>query len=145
MTRRQVRFRSCSSFSTFLVLNFNYLGEPIKRFAFVTCGDWDIGKMLPMQCEREGIEIPPYFRKGWVNIKTIFGVLYKRKRVNGMASMLNILNMELIGHHHSGIDDCRCVTFPLSPSCHFFFSLSLSLSFAFLFSLPFSLLVIAYS
>jgi len=24
--------------------------------------------------------------------------------------MLNKLNMELIGHHHSGIDDCRNIT-----------------------------------
>src|SRR5690242_1342917 len=82
-------------------------GLPIRKFAFLTCGDWDVGKMLPMQCNREGVPIPEYFKNGWVNIKTVFGSHYKRKKVQGMAGMLNVLNMDLLGHHHSGIDDCR--------------------------------------
>jgi Exonuclease len=49
--------------------------------------------------------IPAYFRS-WVNIKKVFGrVLGVEAR--GMAEMLHLLDMPLIGRHHSGLDDCR--------------------------------------
>jgi len=35
--------------------------NPEKLFVFVTCGDWDLGKMLPLQCSTYGIALPSYF------------------------------------------------------------------------------------
>lgn len=42
-------------------------GEPIN-FIFVTCGDWDLLKMLPSQCKYFNITYANYFRK-WINLK----------------------------------------------------------------------------
>lgn len=78
-----------------------------KRFTFATCGDWDLGKMLPKQCTQEGVERPKYFDE-WINVKEVFSKFYSMKRqVSGMAAMLKYLKMDLLGRHHSGIDDCR--------------------------------------
>lgn len=73
---------------------------------FVTCGNWDLGTMLRKQCKTSGIEVPPAYRR-FCNIKFAFRDFYKRKKAEGMARMLNVLKLELIGKHHSGIDDCR--------------------------------------
>jgi ERI1 exoribonuclease 3 len=79
-----------------------------SKFAFATCGDWDLGKMLPLQCANHGVARPAYFEK-WINIKDVFDTFYNKKKnpVSGMAAMLKSLGMQLEGHHHSGIDDCR--------------------------------------
>jgi inhibitor of KinA sporulation pathway (predicted exonuclease) len=42
-------------------------------------------------------------------VKKAFGKLYGR-RTNGMLDMLNRLNLELEGRHHSGIDDCKNIS-----------------------------------
>ncbi|WP_434422884.1 3'-5' exonuclease [Nannocystis pusilla] len=45
-----------------------------ERFALVTCGDWDLQTMLPVQCAASGIPIgslPRAYRR-WINIKKIF-------------------------------------------------------------------------
>jgi len=77
-----------------------------KNFAFVTCGDWDLDKMLPVQCKREKLKRSEYLKE-WINIKKSFANFYHRENAAGMAGMLKILGMDLLGHHHSGIDDCR--------------------------------------
>ena len=41
-----------------------------KKFAFVTCGDWDLQLMLPSQCYHSGVPVPDYFQS-WINIKTV--------------------------------------------------------------------------
>ena len=41
-----------------------------KKFAFVTCGDWDLKTLLPRQCIHTGLGIPAYF-KSWINIKMV--------------------------------------------------------------------------
>jgi hypothetical protein len=66
-----------------------------------------VGKMLPMQTKREGLQCPAYFSRGWVNIKKVFQDYYNRPSIQGMAAMLKHLKMDLQGRHHSGIDDCR--------------------------------------
>lgn len=80
-------------------------------FAFVTCGDWDLKTMLPKQLNLLGEEgrkrassPPPHFRK-WINIKKTFSDLYSSPP-KGMPGMLAHLGLELVGRHHSGIDDC---------------------------------------
>lgn len=80
----------------------------LKKFAFVTCGDWDLKVMLPKQSERENIVVPPYYER-FVNIKHIF-TNFMGKKAYGMTSMLQELNLKLEGRHHSGIDDARNIT-----------------------------------
>lgn len=41
-----------------------------QKFAFVTCGDWDLRQLLPRQCLHTGLNIPAYF-KSWINIKMV--------------------------------------------------------------------------
>mmetsp|Transcript_21507 Transcript_21507/g.54996 ORF Transcript_21507/g.54996 Transcript_21507/m.54996 type:complete len:227 (+) Transcript_21507:1-681(+) len=75
---------------------------------FVTCGDWDLNRMLPAQLkyDHSTMEIDPIFHK-WCNIKKIFGELRGQGRPGGMTAMLDGLQLPLVGRHHSGIDDCR--------------------------------------
>lgn len=75
----------------------------------VTCGDWDLVTMLPAQCP---VAVPPvttlrpiYTR--WLNVKKLFCDVRQRSKAPGMAGMLKSLGLELTGHHHRGIDDCR--------------------------------------
>ena len=73
----------------------------------VTCGDWDLRTMLPKQLKLSGLEnqaprTPAY----WCNIKHCYEELYGQK-AGGMAKILKSLRLELVGKHHSGIDDCR--------------------------------------
>lgn len=80
-----------------------------ESFAFVTCGDWDLATMMPVQCKAAGIAIPslpPAYRR-WINIKKLFVDHVRGAKSHGMPSMLKALNLELEGRHHRGIDDCH--------------------------------------
>lgn len=79
-------------------------GEP--RFAFLTCGDWDLRSMLPRQCAVSGLPVPRAYRR-WVNVKTVFAKTLGLARAPGMPGMLEALGLPLEGRHHRGIDDCR--------------------------------------
>ena len=89
--------------------------EGMASHLFVTCGDWDLKTMLPNQLsisdadyglDEQGNLIAPYNR--WINIKTPFRKHVELPRVNiGMAGMLKKLKLDLVGRHHSGIDDCK--------------------------------------
>ena len=37
-------------------------------YCFLTCGNWDLGTMVPKQCTRSEIEPPHYFNE-WINLK----------------------------------------------------------------------------
>lgn len=79
------------------------------RFAFVTCGDWDLATMLPVQCAASGLPLsalPRVYRR-WINIKKVFIDTVKKAKSYGMPSMLRALGLELQGTHHRGIDDCH--------------------------------------
>jgi len=71
----------------------------------VTCGDWDLKTMLPVECERKRLYMPEALLR-WCNIKQLFEHATKRN-ASGMEGMLRALGLRLEGHHHSGIDDCR--------------------------------------
>ncbi len=71
---------------------------------FITCGDWDLKTALPAQAKVSKVDVHRYYRS-WVNIKTEFSRYYKTK-ARGMTGMLDFLKMDLIGRHHSGLDDC---------------------------------------
>jgi inhibitor of KinA sporulation pathway (predicted exonuclease) len=74
----------------------------------VTCGDWDLNLMLPMDLENHQITQTPSIYKKWINIKPPFMTMNpKLKKAMGMSGMLNISGLVLEGHHHSGLDDSR--------------------------------------
>jgi len=79
--------------------------QTLRSFYWVTCGDWDLKSMLPLQLQNSGIPQDSRF-SSWINIKHCFTKLYKKKAY-GMSSMLEELDLELIGRHHSGLDDSR--------------------------------------
>ena len=86
-------------------LNKENLLEPTVKFIFVTCGDWDLHKMLPSQCDHFRIPRARYFDR-WINIKTSFQDATGKYVKSGMMGMLHALNIQHTGKHHSGIDDC---------------------------------------
>ncbi|MEZ4449517.1 MAG: 3'-5' exonuclease [Nannocystaceae bacterium] len=82
-------------------------GRGEERFAFVTCGDWDLQTMLPVQCAASELPVsalPKAYRR-WINIKKIFAAVKLREKGFGMPSMLKALGLPLLGRHHRGIDD----------------------------------------
>lgn len=84
----------------------------IDNSIIVTCGDWDLGTMFPAQCSVSvpAVEqIPPLFTR-WHNIKQTFCSVRNTRKAPGMAGMLKNLGLQLLGHHHRGIDDCRNIT-----------------------------------
>ena len=68
----------------------------------VTCGHWDMMTMMVDECKRWNIT-PPSFYRYYINIKTVYQRVNKHK--GGLASMLKHSRLELLGRHHSGIDD----------------------------------------
>ncbi|XWV26574.1 exonuclease [Tupanvirus soda lake] len=72
----------------------------------LTCGFWDLGTVMISECKKWNI-VPPKTYLRFINIKNDFKKFYKHNKGLGMATMLNILNINLEGRHHSGIDDCR--------------------------------------
>ena len=79
--------------------------KPEVNICFVTCGDWDLKTMLPKQCNAFKLHHPHYMKK-WMNIKFAFRNI-KGYRPHDMPEMLAALGLELLGRHHSGIDDSR--------------------------------------
>jgi inhibitor of KinA sporulation pathway (predicted exonuclease) len=67
------------------------------------CGDWDMRTMLPIEARIHNIEPSGTYRR-WINIKKPFADIYGTR--GGMAHMLAYLKLDLLGRHHSGIDDC---------------------------------------
>ncbi len=87
-------------------------GLPIEGplpYVIVTCGDWDLKTMLPNQlaaCDPPIDFLPEPYRQ-WLNVKVPFKAWNMKKVSAGMARMLELLGIELVGHHHRGIDDSR--------------------------------------
>lgn len=82
--------------------------SPEKKIIFLTCGNWDLEKMLPSDLELH--KVPPHKAKvftNWINIKEIFRGKFAEFKKASMPDMLKKLNLPLIGHHHRGIDDTR--------------------------------------
>jgi ERI1 exoribonuclease 3 len=75
------------------------LPEDTSNFIFLTCGNWDIKTMLPMQLAHHGLSVPHYFQ--WINVKRPFMDITRRPP-SGMLGMLRTFNLKLEGRHHSG-------------------------------------------
>lgn len=72
-----------------------------KKWIFVTCGDWDLNSCLKREANYKKIPVPEYFMN-WINIKMLIPEFK-----GGMMELLNLLEIEHVGRHHSGIDDVR--------------------------------------
>jgi len=85
------------------------------EFVFLSCGDFD-GRTMKRESKHKQFEVPNYLKR-WINIKKVFqsaldfsdaNTIYKiHTVVSGMPEMLQKSGLELIGKHHSGIDDAR--------------------------------------
>lgn len=78
--------------------------NPLVRFTFITCGDWDLKKILPLQCRLVGYEIPKYMTH-WINVKKSF-TDQVRHWPKSQAYLVEYFGITAIGRAHSGIDDC---------------------------------------
>ena len=77
-----------------------------NTMTIVTCGDWDLKTMLPLDLINLGRKSPTIYLR-WVNIKHLYEIVKKVNRVKGMEYMLAMLDLPLEGRHHSGLDDSR--------------------------------------
>ena len=82
----------------------SYISEKDKLI-FLTCGNWDLKTMLPIETTRHKLKLRHWYTK-YLNLKDEFEKCYKSK-CGGMMNMLTKLNIEHTETHHSGIDDCR--------------------------------------
>ncbi|XP_064415812.1 ERI1 exoribonuclease 3 [Latimeria chalumnae] len=80
--------------------------NPNVMSIFVTCGDWDLNKMLPGQCNYLGLPLPDYFKQ-WINLKKAYSFAMGTWPKSGLPAMIEGLGLEHIGRHHNGIDDCK--------------------------------------
>eukprot|EP00287_Rhodomonas_sp_CCMP768_P016353 CAMPEP_0196759006 /NCGR_PEP_ID=MMETSP1091-20130531/104482_1 /TAXON_ID=302021 /ORGANISM="Rhodomonas sp., Strain CCMP768" /LENGTH=264 /DNA_ID=CAMNT_0042107845 /DNA_START=24 /DNA_END=818 /DNA_ORIENTATION=+ len=77
-------------------------------FAIVTCGDWDLYDQIRTETTRKGfVHLVPSWMQRWINIKPIWMKATGNEKATGMAGMLRDLDIQLLGKHHSGIDDAR--------------------------------------
>lgn len=78
-----------------------------RRIVFLTCGDWDLSTMLPMQCRQSGVRRPEYF-DNWLNLQTLYGRIVRSSTPQrGLKGMVYSLALAYQGKAHSGMDDCR--------------------------------------
>lgn len=85
--------------------------ETQRRVALVTDGNWDFKVQLIGEALRKGIRIPRLFRT-FTNLQTVFSQFYAKlcvRRKPNLKYMASFLNVELSGHHHTGIDDCHSI------------------------------------
>ena len=77
-----------------------------KRCLIVTCGHWDLRTALRAECSFKHFTIPVCFRH-WCNIKLLYQSHFGNPKQQGMDGMLASIGLDLVGRHHSGIDDAR--------------------------------------
>ncbi|XP_050527993.1 ERI1 exoribonuclease 3-like isoform X2 [Daktulosphaira vitifoliae] len=67
----------------------------------VTCGNWDLGRILIEQCKLSNISIPNFMHK-WINIKKLYAYTLGNYPY-GIKNMMISLNLKHTGSFHSGI------------------------------------------
>lgn len=82
-----------------------------------TCGAWDLDVMARKEYANHKIKSVSQIYTRFVNIKDEFRKFYHIDKKFGMVDMLNSLSIQLVGHHHSGIDDCRNIAFVFERMC----------------------------
>ena len=73
----------------------------LGKFIFITCGDWDLKKMLPGQVRHFNLSLAGYFSE-WINVKEALEEVTDCK-AKSMINMLARLGLAHTGRHHSGI------------------------------------------
>lgn len=91
------------SISNALEAHYRFI-QKYNNSVLVTCGDWDLQKMLPMDANHNKLDVQNYYNK-WINIKVPFVQNYGVRKPS-MPLMLEHLKLQLDGTHHRGIDDC---------------------------------------
>lgn len=76
------------------------------RALVVTCGDWDLKTMLPVQAAASPAPVPPLMMR-WTNLKFAFSSAFRSPGRHSMLTMLARAGLKQRGRHHSGLDDCR--------------------------------------
>jgi len=77
----------------------------LAQFTFITCGNWDLGVMLPNECDMKGLKMPSYMKR-WINLKKSYSNCFG-KWPQSLMSMCEDLGITPDGRWHSGIDDCK--------------------------------------
>jgi inhibitor of KinA sporulation pathway (predicted exonuclease) len=73
----------------------------------VTCGDWDLGSLLPRQCAQHRLAVPPWADR-WANLKRVYEWNFPSATDRaGLPAIAAALGVSLGGRLHSGIDDSR--------------------------------------
>ncbi|CAF1265570.1 unnamed protein product [Adineta ricciae] len=78
----------------------------LRSFTWITCGNWDLRTMLPLQLQQSGFDRPKFINN-FINIKDLYMEYNPSNRINGMKDLLKRLHLTLDGKHHSGIDDTK--------------------------------------
>lgn len=81
-------------------------GFTTNNSTFVTCGRWDLETCLNKEAAYKKIPLPDYLTK-FIDVSSVFMSTLQREKSGGMLAMLQSLNIELQGKHHSGIDDSK--------------------------------------
>uniref|UniRef100_A0A1I7VI92 Exonuclease domain-containing protein n=1 Tax=Loa loa TaxID=7209 RepID=A0A1I7VI92_LOALO len=76
-----------------------------SHFTFITCGDWDLGVLLPSEANYRNLKLPDYFKR-WINLKKAF-CKWNGYFAKSLTVMLHDLELNHLGRLHSGIDDVR--------------------------------------
>lgn len=74
-----------------------------KNYAFVTCGNWDLGVCLPSQCRYYGLETPKWAFKT-INLKKAHQKLHGKYPRN-FQQIVSENGLVFQGRPHSGLDD----------------------------------------
>ncbi|SEB99819.1 Inhibitor of the KinA pathway to sporulation, predicted exonuclease [Tenacibaculum sp. MAR_2009_124] len=75
-----------------------------KEYVWASYGYYDLN-MLKKQCKIRNVEYP--MSQEHINVKVLFSEVKGLSKKVGMNGALHILNFELEGTHHRGIDDAR--------------------------------------
>jgi len=82
-----------------------------KKRLWASFGDYD-RSLFERQCEAHSVPYP--FSGGHINVKSLFGVMQALPYEVGMTRALEMLELELEGIHHRGVDDAYNVARILS-------------------------------
>ena len=68
----------------------------------VTCGDWDVRRVLMTEVNRKGLRCP-YVLRSWCNLKRVYSETVGSRMIS-LRKMVNGLGLGPIGKRYSGID-----------------------------------------
>jgi inhibitor of KinA sporulation pathway (predicted exonuclease) len=116
---RQEQVDAGTSFPEAMSLHYQWLRVNIPEFEtktvyVVTCGNWDLKTMAPVEYQIHSMtrdDIPSVYLQ-FINIKKDFQALHKgdkkaARQGRSLAGMLSYYDLQFVGTPHSGIDDCR--------------------------------------